>query len=127
MRVSRVLPVLAAAVAVIVGAAMVIGASPAGTQIRAEVAQHFSQEGLMPGDPLAGGTLLLYSGNEVVFSSALGEDGTVVVRPAPGVYDVQVHLDSAQDPLCFWGATVFGVEFPASSLKLEAGFICAGN
>jgi hypothetical protein len=127
MRVLRVLPVLAAAVAVMVGAAMVIGASPAGTQIRAEVAPHFSQEGLVPGDPLAGGTLLLYHGNEVVFSATLDADGAVVVSPDPGVYDVQVQLDSAQDPLCSWGATAFGVEFPASSLELEAGFTCAGN
>ncbi len=122
MNTLKVLPILAAVAAVTAGCA-----PSTGTQVRAEVAPHFSHEGLEPGDPLAGGTLRLYAGDEVVFEAVLDDEGTAVASPDPGVYDVQVRLDSPEDPLCFWGATEFGVEFPTSSLTLEAGFICAGG
>ncbi len=122
MNAQKVLPILAAVAVITVGCV-----SSPGTEVRAEVAQHFSHEGLNPGDPLAGGTLVLYDGDEVVLEAVIGDDGTAVIDPDPGVYDVQVRLDSAEDPLCFWGATEFGVEFPSPSLTIEAGFICAGG
>ena len=50
------------------------------------------------------------------------------MEPDSGTYIVQVDLASQQDDLCFWGETVFDVEFPSSSaVVLEAGFICAGG
>lgn len=127
MKTTRALPILAALAAVLIGAAIVAGASSPGTRITAEVAPDFSHEGLEPGDPLAAATLLLYDGNRVVLTSVLDENGATIVEPEPGVYDVQVRLDSAADPLCFWGETAFGIEFPSSSVELQAGFICAGG
>lgn len=127
MSVKRVLPILAALAAVVIVAAMVGAGSSNATQVSAEIAPNFSHEGLEPGDPLAGGTLLLYDGDEVVVTSVLDAQGTALVDPDPGVYDVQVRLDSTGDPLCFWGATEFGIEFPASPLTLQVGFICAGS
>ena len=127
MSVKRLLPILAALAGVMIVAAMVSAGSSDATQVRAEIAPHFSHEGLEPGDPLAGGTLLLYDGDEVVLTSVLDEQGTALVDPAPGVYDVQLRLDSTEDPLCFWGTTEFGIEFPASPLTLQVGVICAGG
>ena len=127
MKLKRMLPILAALAAVAIVAAMVGAGSSNATQVRAEIAPHFSREGLGSGDPLAGGTLLLIDGDEVVFTSVLDEDGTAVVDPDPGVYDVQVQLDSSEDALCFWGTTGFGIEFPSSPLTLQVGFICAGS
>ncbi len=99
----------------------------ASTEVRAVVAAGFSHEGLDPGDPLAGGVLYLFKGDEVVLEALLDGDGTVRVAPDPGVYDVQVRLDSKEGPLCFWGETRFAVEFPSSLVEVEAGFICAGG
>ena len=55
------------------------------------------------------------------------DDGAAVIEPTPGVYTVQVRLDSSEDALCFWGETTFGVAFPSSHIDLEAAFICAGG
>jgi hypothetical protein len=44
-----------------------------GTEVRAEVAPHFSQEGMGPGDLLPGGTLLLCDGDAVVFEAVLDD------------------------------------------------------
>lgn len=98
-----------------------------GTEVRAEVAPNFSHESLNPGDPLAGGVLYLLDGDEIILETVLDKDGTATVEPDPGVYDVQVRLDSEEGPLCFWGETRFDVEFPSSPVQLEAGFICAGG
>lgn len=123
MRAIRLLPVL-----VLVALWTVSCSSATGTEVSARVAPDFSQEGMNPGDPLAGGVLRLYDGNDIVLETVLDDDGTTVVEPEPGVYDVQVNLESREDALCFWGETVFGIEFPSSSpVELEAGFICAGG
>lgn len=99
-----------------------------GTEVTARVAPNFAQEGLSPGDPLAGAVVHLYDGNDIVFEAVLDGEGSAVIEPEPGLYDVQVTLVSQQDSLCFWGETLFGVEFPSSStVDLEAGFICAGG
>lgn len=103
-------------------------AVPAGTEVTAEVAPNFSQEGFNEGDRLAGAVLYLLDGDQIVLETSLDDKGSAVVEPDPGVYDLQVRLDSQADPLCFWGETVFDVEFPSSSpVELEAGFICAGD
>lgn len=123
MRPMRMIPVLVLASLLIVSCS-----SPAGTEVRVRVAPDFSQEGLEPGDPLAGAVLHLFEGDEIVLEAVLDDDGSAVVEPDPGVYDVQVTLESQEGPLCFWGETVFGLDFPSSSpVELEAGFICAGG
>lgn len=102
--------------------------SSPGTEVSARVAPNFSQEGMNPGDPLAGGVVQIFDGNDVVLEVFLDDVGSAVVEPEPGLYDVQVTLESQEGPLCFWGETIFGVEFPSSSsIQLEAGFICAGG
>lgn len=122
MRVARIFSL------VLAGLLIVNCAAPTGTEVTAKVAPNFSQEGLNPGDRLAGAVLRLLDGDQVIFETVLDDNGLVVVEPDPGVYDVQVRLDSQEGPLCFWGETVFDVEFPsASPVELEAGFICAGN
>jgi hypothetical protein len=97
------------------------------TGIEVRVADHFSHDGLDSGDSLAGGVLTLLKGDAVVLEAVLDEDGVVVIEPDPGVYDVQVRFDSEQQPLCFWGTTEFGVEFPSSPIKLEVSYICPGG
>ncbi len=97
------------------------------TQVRVEIAPPGAHEGMNPGDPLAGGVLHLLDGDDVVFEATLDEDGTALIEPTPGVYTVQVRLDSEQDPLCFWGETFFEVRFPSTPLDLEVAFICAGE
>ncbi len=115
------------AVTVVAALLTVSCSAPTATAVRAEIAPHFSQEGLNPGDPLAGGVLHLLDGDEIILEAALDDDGTAVVEPDPGVYDIQVRLDSAEGPLCFWGETKFDVEFPSSPVELEVSFICAGE
>ena len=57
----------------------------------------------------------------------MDENGTAVIEPDPGVYDVQVERESAEDPLCFWGGNEFGVEFPSAPIEVAVSFICAGG
>lgn len=109
------------AVLVVVGAC----GSADGTEVAAVVGADFSAEGLEAGDPLANAALTLFDGDTVVLETMLDDSGTVVIRPEPGTYDVQVHRTSVDDPLCFWGATEFALEFPAEPITLEVGFICA--
>jgi hypothetical protein len=99
--------------------------SAAGTEVTAIVADNFAAEGLEAGDPLADATLTLFEGDTVVLETTLDGSGRAVIQPEPGTYDVQVQRTSADDPLCFWGATQFAVEFPAEPITLEVGFICA--
>ena len=121
MIVCRIVPILAAVTLLLAGCAS------NQTELTAQVGPHFSHEGLNPGDPLVGASLLLYDGDEIAFETVLDSAGTAVIEPDPGKYDVQIRLDSAEDPLCFWGTTVFGIEFPSSPIELEVGFICPGN
>jgi hypothetical protein len=96
------------------------------TEVRAVVAPHFAHEGLETGDPVAGAALRLYEGDTVVFETVLDEAGIAQITPDPGLYDVQVSLNST-DPHCLWGETVFAVVFPASTLTLEVSYMCAGQ
>lgn len=121
MNVRRIVPILAT-IALLVG-----GCASNETEVTAQVGPHFSHEGLNPGDPLVGGSLLLYDGDEIMFETVLDNEGKAAIEPDPGEYDIQIRLDSAEDPLCFWGTTEFGVEFPSSPIELEVGFICAGS
>jgi hypothetical protein len=97
----------------------------AGTLVTVEIADNFAHEGFTPGDPLPGATVTLLQGDDIVLTTILDDNGAVTIDPAPGSYDVQVRLDSSQDPLCFWTETRFGVEFPTPSLELAVGFVCA--
>lgn len=101
--------------------------TPTATQVRVEVGPFGAQDGLGPGDPLSRGMLHLLEGDDVVFEAVLDEDGVALIEPAPGVYTLQVRLDSTADPLCFWGETVFDVRFPSPPLQVEVAFICAGG
>ena len=122
MSVVRVVAMLA-----LIGLFSVGCSASTGTEVRAEVADDFSQEGLNPGDRLSGGVLTLRDGDEAVLEAVLDEDGSAVIEPEPGVYDVQVERVSAEDPLCFWGGIEFSVEFPSEPIKVAVGFICAGG
>ena len=109
--------------------AVVAGCSDAvpDTEISAVVAPDFSHGGLETGDPVAGGELRLYKGDLIVFEATLDDTGTVVVSPEPGTYDVQVYLGSTDDPVCFWGETIFTVAFPSDPITIEVVYICAGQ
>ena len=97
------------------------------TEISAVVAPHFSSPGgLATGDPVAGGELRLYVANTVVLETVLNDNGTALVAPEPGTYDLQVSLDSTE-PGCFWGETIFAVSFPSTPLVVEVAYICAGQ
>jgi hypothetical protein len=115
-------------VALTLGLAVLAACSDAGggTEVSAVVAPDFSYEGLEPGDAVPGATLRLSTGNTVVLEAVLNDTGSVRIAPDPGTYDVQVSLDSV-DPGCFWGDTVFGVDFPSTPITIEVGFICAGE
>ena len=110
MNIRRIVPILAT-VALLLG-----GCASDQTEVTAQVGPHFSHEGLNPGDPLVGGSLVLYDGDEIMFETVLDYEGRAVIEPDPGGYDIQIRLDSTVDPLCFWGTTEFGVEFPTSPI-----------
>ena len=104
--------------------------SDKGTLIQVEVGAHFSSpdDGLDPGDALAGAVVRLYRGDTVVLETVLDSEGSATVAPEPGAYDVQVLLDSATPGgYCSWGDTVQNVVFPRPTLHMEAGFRCAGG
>ncbi len=119
----RIRPALLAVTALVA----VSCSAPTTTEVRVEIAQGATHEGRSPGDPLSGGVLHLLNGDDVVYEATLDDDGAAVIEPTPGVYTVQVRLDSSEDALCFWGETTFGVAFPSSHIDLEAAFICAGG
>lgn len=110
-------------------AAYLAGCSDANahTEVSAVVAPHFTgYEGLEPGDPVAGGELRLYVGDTVVLETVLDDTGAVLIAPEPGMYDLQVSLDSTE-PGCFWGETIFAVALPSTPLVVEVAYICAGQ
>ena len=100
------------------------------TVIHVQVGQHFSsvEDGLRPGDPLAGASVVLFRGERVILEAQLDADGTVAVHPEPGRYTVQVELDSSSPGgFCSWGDTIQEVLFPQSTILLDAGLRCAGG
>ena len=96
------------------------------TEVSAVVAPDFAYEGFQPGDSVPGASLRLYRGDTVLLETVLDSSGSTRITPEPGIYDVQVSLDSA-DPGCFWGETVFGISFPSEPLTIPVGFICSGD
>ena len=115
-------------VALMLVSAVMGGCSDAGSgsEVNAVVAPHFSHEGLETGDSVAGANLRLYASDTVVLETVLDDSGSARIAPEPGMYDVQVWLDSS-DPGCFWGDTVFGVVFPSTPLTINVAFICSGQ
>lgn len=104
--------------------------SAKGTLIQVEVGAHFSSpdDGLYPGDALAGAVVRLYRGDTVVHETVLDSEGSATVAPEPGTYDVQVSFDSVTPGgYCSWGNTVQNVVFPHPTLLMEAGFRCASG
>lgn len=99
---------------------------PATTTIVATVTDTADEaDGLPPGAALAGAELRLYVGNDVVFETMLDADGRAVVSVEPGRYTVQVDLPIAGGG-CFWGETLFDVDFPADRVEVVAWHICPG-
>ena len=100
------------------------------TVIQVEVGPYFASadDGLQPGDPLAGALVRLFQGNTVVLETLLDSSGTTSIAPEPGSYSVQVSLDSsAPGGYCSWGSYVQDVSFPQSTLVIEAGYMCEGG
>lgn len=81
-------------------------------------------DGLEPGSPLAGAELRFYVGDDVVLETTLDADGRAEVD-IEGRYTVQVDLPLS-DGECFWGQTLFDVDFPSDRLELLAWQICPG-
>ena len=82
-------------------------------------------DGLAPGDPLAGGTMRIYIGNDIIVETELDTNGSAEIDVDPGTYIVQVMFPST-DPGCFWGDTITDVELPRN-LAIEAFYICSGG
>lgn len=120
---------LAVALALAITTAACANSDPS-TVIHVEVGQHFSSidDGLRPGDPLAGASVMLFRGDRVVFEAQLDANGNAAIHPEPGRYTVQVELESsAPGGFCSWGDTIQDVVFPQSKIVLEAGLRCAGG
>lgn len=111
-------------VVVLVAAGCSVGEA---TEVRAFIGPNVLDEQFAPGDPLTGATVLVLDGDEIVFESLLDDGGRAVLEVPPGVYHVQVRLDSELDPLCFWGETKLDVDLPSAPLEMEAWLICAGG
>ena len=94
------------------------------------MAPHFasSDDGLEPGDPLAGALVQLFQGDTVVYETVLDLQGRASITPEPGSYTVQVSLDSATPGgYCSWGETIQDVLFPQSTFMIEAAYRCQGG
>ena len=120
----RALQLSLAAVAILVATSCSMSME---TEVRAFVGPNVLDEQFAPGDPLAGGTVLVLDGDDVVFESVLDASGRALVEVPDGVYHLQVRLDRQQDPLCFWGDTKLDVELPSTPIEMEAWLICAGG
>ncbi len=122
-----------AALAVAVAVAMLGTAcsdSDKSTVIQVDVGSNFAStdDGLQPGDPLAGALVRLFQGDTVVLETVLDSSGTASIAPKQGKYTVQVSLDSsAPGGFCSWGNTIQDVSLPQPTLVIEAGYMCEGG
>jgi hypothetical protein len=96
------------------------------SSIRVVVAEdQQARDQFAPGDPLSGGTVTLAHQDNVISEYSLDREGRATISGLVGSYTLQVSMES-NDPVCFWGNTLYDLNSPEAELEIAVFQVCSG-